>query len=247
MFLVDIGNSRIKWGYAENGQLHHRGELAYDSRSLESQLGEAWAELPKSDKAFIASVGTPKALKSIRDWLGRQWMSKAQVVKSTASACKVSNAYMEPERLGVDRWLAIIAAYSKQKRAVCVIDCGTAITIDVVSHNGEHLGGLIIPGIEMMRNSLVKGTTGIKLQKAQPAEVSLLARDTEGAVIGGTLYTSIAVIDRVVSDITETLGRNIAYVITGGDAANLLPLLQHQYISEPDLVLQGLALVATEN
>jgi type III pantothenate kinase len=98
----------------------------------------------------------------------------------------------------------------------------------------------------MMRQSLVGGTKGIRLKKETLSEVSLLARDTEGAVTGGTLYAVVAVIDRVVDDVTEALGVDLTCVITGGDAPALLPLLRRQYTHEPDLVIQGLSKIAVE-
>ncbi|OGT21933.1 MAG: hypothetical protein A2V90_05485 [Gammaproteobacteria bacterium RBG_16_57_12] len=151
---------------------------------------------------------------------------------------------MHPDRLGADRWAALIAVRQRIEVAACIVDCGTAITIDVLSGQGEHLGGLIVPGIQMMRNSLASGTKGVRSSENAMSKVSLLARDTGAAVFGGTLYAAVAVIDRVISDVSEAMNMELTCVLTGGNAPEVKPLLAHACIYEPDLVLQGLARVA---
>ena len=156
------------------------------------------------------------------------------------------NAYVEPQRLGSDRWAALIGAHAAVSGPLCVVDCGSAVTLDALDVKGQHLGGLIIPGLDMMRGALINNTSGIHEQALArgEGEVSVLARDTQGAVTGGVLYTLIAVIDRVTADLAADLQSPLTRVITGGDAERLLPLLAGPYRHEPELVLQGLAIVA---
>lgn len=246
MFLLDIGNSALKWAVLQQGVLTRHGRCLYDLRELEAQLAAAWGGMDQPQAAFVVSVGSAKVGKIVTEWMESHWGIAPHFVVSSAECLGIRNAYIEPERLGADRWVGMIAAYHKVQAPVCVVDCGTAITIDAISAKGEHLGGIIVPGLQMMRESLLKGTQGIHLRKHPSAQVSLLARDTEGGVDGGTLYAVVAVIDRVLSDVTETLGKNVKYIITGGDASQILPLLAHDFIHESDLVLQGLAQIATE-
>src|SRR3569832_603245 len=128
----------------------------------------------------------------------------------------------------------------------CIVDAGTAITLDDLSTDGHHLGGLIMPGIELMRRSLLERSEGIRAATASPerGDITLLARDTQSGVDGGTLYAAVAAIDRVMQDVGTELGETLTRVITGGDAERLLTLLHGQYHHVPDLVLHGLAIIA---
>jgi type III pantothenate kinase len=128
-----------------------------------------------------------------------------------------------------------------------VVDCGTAITVDALSAKGQHLGGLIIPGIDLMRRSLMTETFALAAFQAtekcdgQPA---LLARDTHSGITCGTLYAVIGLVDYVMSHL-EPEGP-FALIFTGGNAQKFFPLFsskRYQYC--PDLVLRGLMTVAT--
>ena len=160
------------------------------------------------------------------------------------SSYGVSNAYTSPERLGADRWATLVAAHHLYPGPSCVVDCGTAVTIDAVAGTGEHLGGLILPGLTMMRQALVENTQGIG--RVATGDVSLLARNTDDGVTAGTLYALVAALDRIVADVAAELDGEVALLLTGGDAGMLLPLLQDSWQHEPDLVLQGLAVIAGE-
>lgn len=245
MFLLDVGNTGLKWAYLRRDKLTKEGRLDYVSQSLADSLDVHWKNLPKPRRAVICNVGSAETAGIVRDWMKQHWRVNAQFIQPVAEACGVRNAYFEPQRLGSDRWAALVAVRRKFRKSAIVVDCGTAITIDAMDRDGKHLGGLILPGMAMMRDSLISGTEGIVLKANQPEAVSLLARDTEGAVAGGVLYTAVAVIDRVLADVTAAIGSEMAYVITGGDAQVLLPLLMHSFNYEPDLVLQGVAQIAS--
>ncbi len=247
MFLIDIGNSRIKWAVSDGNDYTSLGEVDYVAKELEVQLEVMWNAVSKPDSVAISSVAPPRVVKALISWVEAKWGCDIQVVKSSESLGRLINGYVEPERLGVDRWLAMLAVVEgiKPEAPVCVIDCGSAITIDVVDISGEHLGGMIVPGLTMMRTSLANGTSGIRLKDELPAEVSLLARDTEGAVTGGTLYSAVSMIDRVCNDIGVSLGNSTQFYITGGDAPMLMPLLEFEFEYDANLVLSGLFIAAS--
>jgi type III pantothenate kinase len=185
-------------------------------------------------------------------WVNQHWQLSVEYVHPAASGFGVTNAYSEPQDLGVDRWLAIIAAYQRAKGAVCVIDCGTALTVDVVDGKGQHLGGLILPGLGMMRDSLLQRAEGIDYEPenepfSDDAVPTLLANDTQGAVEAGSLYASIAFIERVVADLEREVGQAMQVLLTGGDAPDIEPLLARELDYSPRLVLEGLALMAGES
>lgn len=246
MFLVDIGNSRIKWAVSIDGEFSSLGEAEYVAKELDVQLDVLWSVIEKPHLVAISSVAPPRVIKAINAWVEKNWASDIHIVKSLDRFAGLVNGYVEPGRLGVDRWLSMLAVFEgvKPETPFCVVDCGSAITVDVVAADGQHLGGMIVPGLSMMRSALVKGTSGIRLKDELPVEVSLLARDTEGAVTGGTLYSAVSMIDRVCTDIVSSQGEATQFFITGGDAPMLIPLLEYEFEYDANLVLNGLLIAA---
>lgn len=246
MLLADIGNSCLKWTWLHDGVLQPGERALYREEGLASVLARHWAPLRRPQRLLVANVGGAEAAAVLSEWTRQRWDLVPEFLCAQASAFGVRNAYAEPHRLGSDRWAALIATHHSTPRAACIVDCGTAITIDALAADGQHLGGLIVPGLATMRRALLDNTSGIELRGEAMEAVSLLARDTEGAVRGGTLYAAVAVIDRVVADVRAALGKDVARIITGGDAPILLALLGERFVHEPDLVLQGLAVVASQ-
>jgi type III pantothenate kinase len=143
--------------------------------------------------------------------------------------------------MGVDRWLALIGAHRLCAGAVLVVDAGTAITYDLLLASGRHLGGLILPGIEMMRGSLLAGTN---IPRVEPEERDLpWAADTGAAVGVGTIEAPAALVERLRRRLTAAAGGPSTVLLTGGDAERLRPALEEPVRVEPDLVLRGLALL----
>ncbi len=246
ILLIDAGNSRIKWALAEGNQLSSIAGASLCDADVNAVLRTDWSDMPRPEAVLVANVAGKAVAAALRDWMRSTWKLEAEFLVPRRSACGVVNAYADPQRLGADRWAALVGVRGLVSGAACVVDCGTAITIDVLAANGDHLGGLIIPGLRMMRRSLIEGTQGIPAQVDGQGEVqvSLLARDTRGGLNGGTLYAVVAVIDRVIADVSTELRPGATFVLTGGDAPQILPLLAHRYRHEPDLVLRGLAVLA---
>ena len=245
ILLVDIGNSSIKWSVMEHDRIGVGGSFAWSLPAMNENLDAHWLPLGVPERVICANVTGSKLEESVRSWCVRNWDKPLEFLGSSANACGVKNAYMVPERLGVDRWMALIAVHKEKGGPACIVDCGTAITIDVLDRGGKHLGGLILPGLSLMRTALLEHTS-IKIDKSEEGNISLLARDTGDAINGGTLYSVIATLDRVMQDVETELGKRMRRIITGGDAERLLPLLQGKYQHEPDLVLRGMAEVVRE-
>jgi type III pantothenate kinase len=168
---------------------------------------------------------------------------KPEAVTVSASACGVTNAYANPANLGIDRWAALVGAHQHYSAAVCIVDCGTAVTIDLLTAEGEHQGGLILPGTDMLQQLLMTGTVAIN-DPGSSRFATLLASDTDAAVNGGAIYMVVAAIDRVVADMTAGHAGSVETLITGGDAGRILPLLAAPAHHDPDLVLKGLAILS---
>ena len=248
ILLVDIGNASLKWAYLEDGRFETGGALPRKDRETRDLAKQAWGAIDPPERVLVANVAGERVRRSLTAWMSRHWKVSPEFPVSDSAACGVRNGYREPAQLGIDRWAAMLAARSLVKGPVCVVDCGTAITLDVVDTGGMHRGGLIVPGVRLMRTALSQGTAGIPefpMEDPLKEDASLLATNTANAVFGGTLYAAVALIDRVSADLRAELGASLAVVITGGDAPDLLPLLASKPRHEPDLVLRGLALLAT--
>jgi type III pantothenate kinase len=250
ILLVDAGNSRIKWACLVGGTLQ-AGEPLQRSGDAEDDvhaLSLAWAPLPPPRRVLLCSVLRPAFLAALSAYAQARWAVAVEAATSQRTAHGVVNAYAEPQRLGVDRWLALLAARSIVPGAACVVDCGTAITVDGLRADGVHVGGLILPGLALMRRMLRAGTEGIAADDADedagapPAS----AADTRSAVLGGTLCMAIGGIDRAVAGMRGAVGGEANCLIGGGDAERLLPWLDDTYIYEPGLVLKGLAVYAQD-
>lgn len=239
--LVDIGNSRLKWGHDDN-RLEPGVPVIHQESNFEARLFSIWRALPKSPRRMaISCVASKAVLDQVKTIALDLWPSLSIIqAHSEAEAYGVRNAYEYPEKLGVDRWLCLIAARHYWLEPVCIVDCGTAITVDAMDRNGCHLGGLICPGLTLMKQSLSHGTADLQL--SAQSGLPHLARGTSEAIDNGALYAAIGLIRRVMAD----LDKPVKLVLTGGDAGDIAPHLVDASCVVPDLVLKGLSLILAE-
>lgn len=246
MLLVDAGNSAVKWALCKAGELAGNNRFAHRGRDISEQLTLYWGSLQQPAGVYVANVAGKPVGKALAAWTRQQWSRNPVFIASTAAACGVRNAYSVPENLGVDRWAALIGAHHHTRGAVCIVDCGTAITLDLLLANGQHQGGLILPGIEMLKRALREDTAEVR-PAAEVQAASVIASSTGAAVHGGAVYMVVAAIDRIISDIAATQVQDFEVVITGGDAGTILTLLARPARHDPALVLKGLAILAGEH
>jgi type III pantothenate kinase len=244
--LIDIGNSRLKWNLYDPEKSRFlasaRGE-SWDNNNLSQLINDCWTALPTISAALVASVAGDHADSVIAQWLHNHAAVNAEFIRSPRQAFGVTNAYENPPQLGVDRWLAMVAATRlAPSQPVCVVDCGTAITIDSVDGNGGHLGGTIIPGRAAMRTVLARAP-GVALSH-QLSQRNMFGKNTNDGLNNGIFYAVVAYINFAAGEIEKSLQQPVYKIITGGDANNIQPHLMHSFRHEPDLVLQGLALYA---
>jgi type III pantothenate kinase len=259
LLLVDIGNSRIKWarcGEARRsaGSVAARGTAAHGVASLSAwQQGEfaraTLAALAPISRILVASVAAPAFDARFAREARRTLDADPEFVASTARAVGVVNAYGEPWRLGVDRWVGAIAGHHlfRPARDVCIVDIGTAMTVDLVDSDGRHRGGAIVPGPDLMVRSLLLGTSGIRRRAAgvgSRARQTAFARNTRDALESGARRAAAATVDRFAAEARDLLGRAAAVILTGGAAPQVAPLVRGRHRLVPDLVLRGLAVLA---
>ena len=136
--LVDLGNARIKWARAQTGSWQAAAALLGD-KPLDELFDSLWADMSVPQKVVVACVANPKILQAMDQWLLGRWSLQAHVVKAQRELLGVKNHYREPITLGADRWAALIAAHRMSTRPVSVVDCGTAVTVDALSAQGDFL------------------------------------------------------------------------------------------------------------
>ena len=144
-FLVDVGSSAIKWCQWENDTATDSCALLHRDGQYVIELSKRWSVLPKPAAVWLASVAPGEHVKRITQLCSEIWGQSANLVQTEAVGFGVVNGYSNPAQLGVDRWLAMIGARQRCVDACCIVDCGTAATVDVMSSNGEHVGGYILP------------------------------------------------------------------------------------------------------
>jgi len=238
--LVDIGNSRVKWATLDKEGLSPSQSFQRNKTGIKASLNKAWKSLTDIEAVYVANVGGDKLGEQLAEWSEKTWQLTPKSIKSEQKRFGVSNAYDEADKLGVDRWLSLIAARQHARQAQCIIDCGTAMTIDIVTRTGQHQGGMILPGLSLMRSSLASNTDALTEDEGEQ-EFKTLAANTYSAIQAGTLYSVTATLDRIISDLKLSFKNQIRFIITGGDAEQLLPLLPDDVHHYPDIVLKGLA------
>lgn len=242
--LVDIGNSRIKWGLSENGKLDAGRPFAVDESMLRNELDRRWGDLPIPSAVVASNVAGPVIRELMEGWVRRRWGVRIRFVVPESHAFGVINGYEEPTALGVDRWVCLVAVRQSYPLPACVADCGTAITIDTLDVTGRHLGGLIAPGLTLMTQALAQ-----RAQSLRPVDGSyqgMLASNTGAAMLSGARHAGVGLIERTLREVEKILGSSPCLLLTGGDADTVAAELSVPLTLVPDLVLQGL-LTITEN
>jgi type III pantothenate kinase len=252
--LVDIGNTNLRWATRDNPG-PHRAQAALRLREVHTvrhhgalpiDLIAAWDCAPVPSQVLVANVGGPDLAAHLTRACRSLWGLDPNFAVSRPKAFGVAVAYPEPERLGVDRWLALIAARSLDQRAALIVDAGTAITYDLLAADGTHLGGLILPGVHLLREALRSGTRIPPW--AQPEEPSPTAPpwadNTATGIAAASLHAPSALAERLWERLRKRSDTPPRLILTGGDAERLAAFVQVPAQILPALVLQGLALLA---
>jgi type III pantothenate kinase len=244
MLLIDSGNTRIKWALVEgtdwlcNGILpvEEAGELSHHLVAHCNQFNAAWQDI---EQAWVSNVAGEEVGLHIRGIFAHGNI-KPHFIVAREEQCGVHNGYSPPGQLGSDRWAALIGAWHLMNGECLVVNCGTATTIDALSGKGEFMGGLILPGLDLMLGSLYEKTAQLMTDKG---EYVLFPKNTADAMFSGVIQASCGAIQRQ----HALLANDGVPVVLSGGAAELL----QEHLSVPlrivdNLVLQGLAIIALE-
>lgn len=243
LLLIDIGNTAIHWATKPAGQsLSAMQTCSYHNETITELLTAQWSRLETVSAVVISSVATESINQSVQQWLQRHWRVTPQFIRAEASGHGIQNAYREPQRLGTDRWAAMVAAYGLSQKTCCVLDCGTAVTFDAIDATGRHLGGWIMPGYHLFCHTLAQETAAINASDEVISDISSLGRNTQQCVNFAWHHGILGLLERSLPLATSS---DLSCFVTGGDATRLLPLLEDKWCYANDLVLQGLAIIAS--
>lgn len=241
ILLLDVGNSYLKW-CSHEGLL--RDEIFREAYGADTSgwMNRCWKNLEQPASVWISSVADENVNAEISRWIRRNWLIESEFVVSRRTQAGVMNGYRQPEQLGVDRWMALLAGRAISHQPCLIVDCGTATTIDAMDAEGRHLGGLIIPGLEMMKESLLGGTSISKFEEAK--SIDFVATDTASAILSGGINATKSLINEMRDRLSKKLDQPVLSLLTGGAAGQLLDGMLMPKRHEPNLVLNGVAIVA---
>ncbi|BEV72846.1 MULTISPECIES: type III pantothenate kinase [unclassified Paludibacterium] len=234
ILLIDAGNTRIKWAVYQGEQCLAQGALEHQAiETLSAQLASF-----SLARAYGAAVVQPEVCHRIEQQLPcpLQWVETAVVTAG------VRNHYVDPRQMGVDRWLAVLAARRLVQGDVVVASAGTALTVEALTAEGDYLGGLIMPGYRLMLDALAKNTARLDQPAGQWCD---FPQQTADALASGALDAMAGAIGRLRLRLAQHTGRPLApLLLSGGDAGKIAPLLASPCEIVDNLVLTGLLEVA---
>lgn len=233
MLLADLGNTRGKFYWLEQADLVFINHWDY------SQSPAALLE-PYAGKPLLFASVTAEELNTTLRQAAIKLAMPAQQITTPATAHGVTNGYQCPEQLGVDRWLALVGARALTSSASLVIDVGTAMTVDLVDGSGQHKGGWILPGLNLMVESLLSNTAALK-SRATDSELRF-ASNTAECISNGAYAAVVGAAHEAVRTAKEVLGDGVELEIflTGGAAELVASSITYPHRMEPELVLLGL-------
>ena len=227
---LDVGNSRIKWRY---GELRGRGQL--------DEL-PVLQDGPSTVRVSTVSARREELQQRIVDCYGIQ----PQFAVTTKKLAGVVNGYRDAQQLGVDRWLAMVAAFNRIEGGAIVVDAGTALTIDLVDAAGFHRGGVIVPGLKTLHTALARQTSDVDVElqsdSIQDRDPFELALDTDSAVTKGCLAMLSGFVETTIHRQIRERNETFTVFLAGGDATQIQRACGLAFRIDQDLIFDGLAL-----
>jgi type III pantothenate kinase len=245
LLLIDAGNTRIKWARLTSDGLGAARAAVYANWGGADYAQRLFGARPPQ-RILVSSVAPPAVHAALRR-AARRARVPLSFVAVPARGGPIKVGYAEPWRLGVDRYLGMVAAHELFAGVpLCVAGIGTALTLDLVAADGRHFGGAIIPAPALMIDTLLSRTYGIRrrAQGGRQRSSGPFGRSTRDAIVAGARYAAAAAIDRVVQEGALQVRRPPLVVLTGGGADEVRPLVLSYCLGVPDLVLRGLAVLA---
>jgi type III pantothenate kinase len=254
---LDLGNTRVKWGLHPGG-LPVAGRFLAEGATASAAPGafddpggpaaidalpDAWSAWGRPDEIVACSVAGTLTDAAIDRVAARLSVPVRRILPS-AEAAGMRNLYGQPASLGADRWAALAGARARMRGAALVVDAGTAMTVDALAADGRFLGGLIVPGYDLMRASLARGTARLPVAAGR---FDPFPRTTDDAIVTGALQAMAGAVVRTLEAMVAAGEVAPRLLLTGGCAPLLRdPLAACMPVEVPSLVLEGLLVLAAE-
>jgi type III pantothenate kinase len=250
LLVIDVGNTNIVMGVYDGDRLINHWRVRTERNMTEDEFHllatglfeRAGIETSAIRKTIISSVVPPMV--NILDAFCNRYLHHAPVWVDARTFTGMPILYKNPAEVGADRIVNAVAAYKRYQCALIVIDFGTATTFDVISAQGEYLGGAISPGIMIAAEALFQKASKLpRVELLRPPERAI-GTDTAASMQSGILYGYAGLVDGMVSRIQLELGHNAKVIATGG-LAPLMAGIAHSIESvQPDITLEGLKLIS---
>ena len=249
ILLMDIGNTRIKWGVLENKALSGIGSLL-TPHSSDFDLKPLFMSVPSDVKSIVAScVLSKKTQIKLAESFSDHFELAIEFIEPKNRFSGLMNGYTNPSKLGADRWAAMIGAHNEFGGNILVVDMGTAITIDYINAEGVHKGGQILPGLKSFFNILDQSTgsinTKININDTAAQDIKKWGKNTDDAVISGAMSAISGAINAAVFSF-KIENSMPSVILTGGDAIYFKDVFDYSLSYRPNLVLEGLARILDE-
>ena len=240
---IDVGNTRLKWALY-SAPTPGAGLIDHGAVFLEAidDLAEtAWQQLP-APSSMLGSIVAGEGIRRGAEAQLEIWDVEPRWVVSSAAACGVINGYDHPNRLGVDRWVALIGARQRllergTPKPALVVMVGTAVTVDALDATGRFLGGLILPGFGLMLRALEMGTAGLK---APTGEAVDFPTNTSDALMSGGSDAIAGAVERMHRKLLQRTGEAPALFMSGGAAVKLASITELHVEMVETLIFDGL-------
>jgi type III pantothenate kinase len=233
---VDAGNSRVKWALHENSGFVKESACARDSLDI---LDREWADLAQPDVIVVANVAGDVIGARLAQACAR-WERSPIWVKGQTRQCGVINGYADPGQLGPDRWAALIGANALSLGNCTVVCMGTATTIDALTDKGDFLGGMILPGIELMHVLLNENTARLGHERGETVS---FPRSTPDAITSGAIRATCGAIEYMHNEMQRAGHGDVSIIVTGGAAPTFVGLYERPVVLHNRLVLEGLVCI----
>ncbi len=234
---IDAGNSRVKWGWHDGGQWVNLATVSLiEFAAANHDINPFAATHEDPERIVISNVAGDGAHQLLVNWTSI-FDAEPLWLTGEAERCGVRSRYERPEKLGSDRWAALVAARALHQGACLVVSAGTTTTADMLSAQGEFLGGVILPGIELMRFVLHEHTGRLPLQEGR---FSAMPRNTIDAIETGCRHAQAGAVERMF----RGMGGEPLCLVSGGAGESLIEQLGIPCRYVENLVLDGLARIA---
>ena len=252
LLVVDVGNTQTHFGTWRDDELVEHWRFATVRESTADELGAALRSLLELRGVTLEDL-TASIVSSTVPQLGPAWatmagryLSHEMLVVGPGIRTGMPLRYDNPREIGADRLVNAVAAYEKVRGAVVVVDFGTAITYDPVSAEGEYLGGIITPGVEISMEALTSRAAALPRVEVAPPR-SLIGKSTIDAIRSGIVYGFAGQVDAIVRRLRAEMGEETETIATGGLAGHIVPFTETIDQVDDLLTLTGLKLLHERN